>query len=185
MGEAILVNLHTHTIFSDGEQTPEALARRLLEAAGVRYAALTDHDTIEGLARFQEALRKRGMHASLTGVELTTRFGGREAHLLGYGFDPEHPSWPPPCCHCVRRAASRCTASPRNRSPGRQQPSGRRRPARGQRRPGRAARDRRGHRPPPSRGRARLPGSSASFRVRPGQARRAGRRLEDEGPGRD
>ena len=89
MGEAILVNLHTHTIFSDGEQTPEALAAGL-EAAGVRYAALTDHDTIEGLARFQEALRKRGI-ASLTGVELTTQFGGREAHLLGYGFDPEHP----------------------------------------------------------------------------------------------
>ena len=89
MGEAILVNLHTHTIFSDGEQTPEALAAGL-DSAGVRYAALTDHDTIEGLVRFQEALRKRGI-ASLTGVELTTRFGGREAHLLGYGFDPEHP----------------------------------------------------------------------------------------------
>ena len=59
MGEAILVNLHTHTIFSDGEQTPEALAAGL-DAAGVRYAALTDHDTIEGLTRCQAAVRKRG-----------------------------------------------------------------------------------------------------------------------------
>jgi len=89
MGDAVLVNFHTHTLFSDGEQTPEALAAGL-DAAGVRYAALTDHDTIEGLTRFQEALRKRGI-ASLTGVELTTQHVGREAHLLGYGFDPEHP----------------------------------------------------------------------------------------------
>ena len=36
-----------HTIFSDGEQTPEALAASLA-AGGVRYAALTDHDTVEG-----------------------------------------------------------------------------------------------------------------------------------------
>ena len=89
MGEVIHVNLHTHTIFSDGEQTPEALAGSLAEA-GVRYAALTDHDTVEGLARFQDALEKRGI-PSLAGVELTTQLDGREAHLVGYGFDPDHP----------------------------------------------------------------------------------------------
>ena len=62
MGDAVPVNLHTHTVFSDGEQTPEALAGAL-DAAGVRYAALTDHDTVEGLPRFQEALRKRGIES--------------------------------------------------------------------------------------------------------------------------
>jgi PAS domain S-box-containing protein len=89
MDETILVNLHCHTIFSDGEQTPEVLAGNLA-SAGVRYAALTDHDTLEGLPRFQDALKKRGI-AFLTGVELTTQFQGREAHLLGYGFDAEYP----------------------------------------------------------------------------------------------
>jgi len=89
MDETLIVNFHCHTIFSDGEQTPEALAANLA-SAGVRYAALTDHDTLEGLPRFQEALKKRGI-AFLPGVELTTQFDGREAHLLGYGFDPEHP----------------------------------------------------------------------------------------------
>jgi PAS domain S-box-containing protein len=89
MNETILVNFHCHSIFSDGEQTPEALAANLA-AAGVRYAALTDHDSIEGLPRFQEALKKRNI-ACLTGVELATQFNGREAHLLGYGFDPEYP----------------------------------------------------------------------------------------------
>jgi predicted metal-dependent phosphoesterase TrpH len=89
MSETVLVNFHCHSIFSDGEQTPEVLAQNLA-AAGVRYAALTDHDSIEGLPRFQEVLKKRGV-ACLSGVELTTQFNGREAHLLGYGFNPEYP----------------------------------------------------------------------------------------------
>ena len=88
MNDSILVNFHCHSIFSDGEQTPEALAGNLA-SAGVRYAALTDHDTLEGLPRFQDALKKRGI-AFLSGVELTTQFDDHEAHLLGYGFDPEH-----------------------------------------------------------------------------------------------
>jgi PAS domain S-box-containing protein len=89
MTSSIPVNLHTHSIFSDGELTPEALANNLA-AAGVRYAALTDHDTLEGLPRFQAALAKCGL-AYLPGLELTTWFRGREAHLLAYGFDPAHP----------------------------------------------------------------------------------------------
>lgn len=90
MNETSLVNFHTHSIFSDGELPPEVLAANLA-LAGVRYAALTDHDTIEGLPRFEEALKKRGI-AFLSGVELTTQFNGREAHLLGLGFDPENPA---------------------------------------------------------------------------------------------
>ena len=88
MDDTVLVNLHCHTIFSDGEQTPEALAANLA-AAGVRYAALTDHNSLVGLPRFQDALQKRGV-AYLPGVEVTTWFHGREAHLLGYGFDTQH-----------------------------------------------------------------------------------------------
>ncbi len=89
MSDTIPVNFHSHSIFSDGGLTPETLAANLA-AAGVRYAALTDHDSLEGLARFQEALKKRGI-GYLTGVELTAYYNGREVHLLGYGFDPEDP----------------------------------------------------------------------------------------------
>jgi PAS domain S-box-containing protein len=89
MNNTITVDFHCHSIFSDGEQTPEALAANLAKA-GVLYAALTDHDSLEGLPRFQKALKKCGV-AYLPGVELTTRFDGREAHLLGYAFDPENP----------------------------------------------------------------------------------------------
>ncbi len=85
----IIVNLHLHSNFSDGELSPESLAAKL-SAAGVRFASLTDHDTIEGLPRFQKAAKKRGISV-LPGVELTTWFNGRELHLLGFGFDPEFP----------------------------------------------------------------------------------------------
>ena len=89
MSKTISVNFHCHSVFSDGDQTPEALAASLA-SAGVRFAALTDHDSVEGLFRFQEVLKKRGV-ASVSGVELTTSYKGREVHILGYGFDPFHP----------------------------------------------------------------------------------------------
>ncbi len=60
MGDSIYVNLHTHTAFSDGAPTPEVLADRLARA-GVRFAALTDHDTLEGTVRFQHAMQARGI----------------------------------------------------------------------------------------------------------------------------
>ncbi|MGD9367457.1 MAG: cache domain-containing protein, partial [Desulfobacteraceae bacterium] len=82
------VNLHCHSVFSDGELSPEVLAERLA-SAGVVYAALTDHDTIEGLARFHTALKRRNI-GFLSGVEITARYRGREIHLLAYGFDVHH-----------------------------------------------------------------------------------------------
>ena len=89
MSESILVNFHCHSNFSDGELSPEVLAMNLA-ANGVRYAALTDHDTIDGIPRFREALKKRGV-TCFSGLELTTYFLDREIHLLCYGFDINHP----------------------------------------------------------------------------------------------
>lgn len=88
MKEMVRVNLHCHSMFSDGELTPEALAEKLA-TGGVRYASLTDHDSIDGLAQFHEALKRHNI-GFLTGVELTAHYQGREIHLLGYGFDAEH-----------------------------------------------------------------------------------------------
>jgi PAS domain S-box-containing protein len=82
------VNLHCHSVFSDGELTPEALAEKLA-AAGVAYASLTDHDTIDGLARFHGALTRHNV-GFLSGVEISAQYRGREIHLLGYGFDVHH-----------------------------------------------------------------------------------------------
>ncbi|MCL5997200.1 MAG: cache domain-containing protein, partial [Chloroflexi bacterium] len=89
MEDRTRVNFHCHSVYSDGDLTPEALADNLY-AAGVRYAALTDHDSVEGLPRFQEALKRRGI-GYIPGVELTTQCDDCEAHILGYGFDASSP----------------------------------------------------------------------------------------------
>ena len=91
MAETVFVNLHTHTSLSDGVLTPEVLARRLADA-GVRFAALSDHDTMEGWTRFRQALDARGVPA-LPGIELTVLHAGRVLHIVAYGFDPDHPEF--------------------------------------------------------------------------------------------
>ena len=82
------IDLHCHSIFSDGTQTPEALAE-ILASAGVRYAALTDHDTIGGQKRFKDALQRVNI-GFIPGVEITTYHNGQKVDLLGYGFDLEN-----------------------------------------------------------------------------------------------
>jgi PAS domain S-box-containing protein len=68
--------------------SPGELAERLADA-GVEFAALTDHDTVDGLDRFRAALARRGV-GFITGIELTASHDGHVLHLLGYGFDPAH-----------------------------------------------------------------------------------------------
>jgi predicted metal-dependent phosphoesterase TrpH len=84
------VNFHCHSNLSDGYLSPEAVAEQLA-AAGVRYAALTDHDTTAGLARFKETLGRFGI-GCLSGLEIFATLNGHEVHLLAYGFDAEHPA---------------------------------------------------------------------------------------------
>ncbi len=78
------IDLHLHSTASDGMLTPTALAETAHDA-GMRLIALTDHDSVDGLAEAGEAARRTGM-AFLPGVELGTN-GASEIHLLGYGLD--------------------------------------------------------------------------------------------------
>lgn len=90
MTETTRVNFHCHSDLSgDGVYSPEALAA-LLARDGVRYAALTDHDTLDGYERFNDVLRKKGVGA-ITGVEVTSHWRGNEVHLLAYGFNNNDP----------------------------------------------------------------------------------------------
>ncbi|MFW6437989.1 MAG: PHP domain-containing protein, partial [Armatimonadota bacterium] len=88
MSASIRVDFHCHTSFSDGALTPRELAEALI-ADGVRYAAVTDHDTLSGQDAFHRAASRRGI-GYVTGVEITTQYEGREAHLVAYGFAPAH-----------------------------------------------------------------------------------------------
>ncbi len=76
------VDLHTHTLYSDGHWQPEELLSHL-EREGIAAAAITDHDTVEHVDGLCERGRELGIHL-LVGTEVTTSWHGMPAHLLCY-----------------------------------------------------------------------------------------------------
>ena len=75
-------DLHLHTTYSDGSYTPAEvvdLARR----CGLSAVAVTDHDTLGGVAPARAAAAGTGVEV-VAGVEITAEYRGRELHLLGY-----------------------------------------------------------------------------------------------------
>lgn len=81
-----MIDLHSHTAASDGQHAPAELVR-LAHAAGVRQLAVTDHDTVGGLAEAQAAGKALGVEV-LPGIELSAVLNGREVHILGHFIDP-------------------------------------------------------------------------------------------------
>lgn len=83
-----MIDLHMHSMFSDGTFTPEELV-----AAGVRQSvkamALTDHDTTAGVPRFLTAAQAAGIKA-FSGVEVSADVERGTLHILGYGIQPDH-----------------------------------------------------------------------------------------------
>ena len=83
------VDFHLHSTASDGVLSPSALAA-CVHASGVRLCALTDHDTTAGLAEMAAAARALGL-ATVSGIELSAAWQGRDIHIVGLGFDLQHP----------------------------------------------------------------------------------------------
>ena len=83
-------DLHMHSVYSDGTDTPEMLVRNV-RAAGLDVFALTDHDTTQGCAAVR-ALLQPGDPAFIGGVEFSCKDQGGKYHVLGYGFDAERPA---------------------------------------------------------------------------------------------
>jgi predicted metal-dependent phosphoesterase TrpH len=80
------VDLHLHTTASDGVLTPTQLIERVA-AAGLRVAAISDHDTTAGV---DEAMSAAERHPSLTiipAIEFGARTDETEVHLLGHFID--------------------------------------------------------------------------------------------------
>ena len=73
-----------HTICSDGTDSPEELAAKVV-AAGLSAAALTDHDTTEGHSAYGAYLEAHGVEF-VPGVEISCRYEetGQSAHVLCY-----------------------------------------------------------------------------------------------------
>ncbi len=82
------VDLHTHSSASDGADAPAALVRKAVED-GLRALALTDHDTLDGLAEAGAEAERLGLEF-IRGCEIAARRQGEELHILGLWI-PEDP----------------------------------------------------------------------------------------------
>lgn len=83
-----MIDLHSHTTASDGENGPLELVHRAREA-GVTTLAVTDHDTVVGIAEAEAAGRRLSVRI-VPGIELSAFVGAREVHVLGHFIDPRN-----------------------------------------------------------------------------------------------
>ncbi len=83
------VDLHLHTLASDGRLTPEALVR-LAHERGVRCMAVTDHDTTDAVAAATAEGARLGVEV-IPGIELGTDSRSGDLHMLGLFLRYEDP----------------------------------------------------------------------------------------------
>ena len=84
------IDLHLHTTHSDGSLSPTDVLR-LAHKAGVTALAITDHDIVTGMPEAIAAGAELGIEI-IPGVEISSRVGNSELHILGYFLqwqDPE------------------------------------------------------------------------------------------------
>jgi hypothetical protein len=86
----IVIDLHVHSTFSDGSLDPEHLAgtARKIQLTAM---ALTDHDTVGGVARFLKACEAGDGETrvvGIAGVEISADMNRGALHMLGYFIDP-------------------------------------------------------------------------------------------------
>ncbi|WP_289098762.1 PHP domain-containing protein [uncultured Bifidobacterium sp.] len=79
-------DMHCHTVFSDGTETPHELVRRAKEI-GLHGVAITDHDTTAGWSQAQQASSELGLPL-VRGTEITAQDGDISVHMLAYQYDP-------------------------------------------------------------------------------------------------
>lgn len=96
-----ICDLHIHSTFSDGTDTPAELVKKA-ETAGLRAIALTDHNTVKGLREFMEAGQNSPVE-TIAGIEFTTEHPNirHDIHLIAL-FLPQD-SWEEVSEYVVRR----------------------------------------------------------------------------------
>ncbi len=84
-----MFDLHTHSLSSDGILSPQALVSRANDR-GVSVLALTDHDTLSGLAEAEAEADRLGIRL-INGIELSCLWQGLGVHIVGLNIDRHHP----------------------------------------------------------------------------------------------
>ena len=87
------IDLHTHTIFSDGTDSPSEIIEKA-RTAGLDLLSVTDHDSIRAGLEIPSLLKQLPADqrtAFIRGVEFSCRDELGKYHILGYGYDPDIP----------------------------------------------------------------------------------------------
>ena len=84
------IDLHVHTLNSDGSDTATAVVQKAA-GVGLRAIAITDHDTFAGIDEAKRAGERLGVEI-VPGVELSTMYDGEHVHLLAYYMDRNAPA---------------------------------------------------------------------------------------------
>ena len=79
------VDLHVHSTASDGTLTPSGLVKEA-QKAGLSAFALTDHDTVDGIAECIRAGKESEIEV-IPGIEISTRYKDKEIHIVGLCID--------------------------------------------------------------------------------------------------
>lgn len=80
------IDLHVHSSASDGSLTSEEIVT-LAQKAGLRYFALTDHDTVDGVECALECASRFEALDVIPGIELSCHYNNREIHIVGLFVD--------------------------------------------------------------------------------------------------
>lgn len=80
------IDLHLHTLASDGRLSPTELIQ-LVANQGLETISITDHDSTEGLAEAYEAAKEFPYMRIIPGIEMSADIPGDEVHVLGYFLD--------------------------------------------------------------------------------------------------
>lgn len=81
-----MIDLHTHSTASDGQYSPTELMR-LAKENGITVIALTDHDTVSGVAEAKAEAERLGIKF-VSGIEISSDSEIGSMHILGYNIDP-------------------------------------------------------------------------------------------------
>lgn len=82
-----MIDLHTHTIYSDGTYTTKELLKEA-EKAGVTLLSITDHDKVNSYLDIKEMKVKDYYTGKIiVGCEFSMAYEGKRMELLGYDFD--------------------------------------------------------------------------------------------------
>jgi predicted metal-dependent phosphoesterase TrpH len=90
-------NFHLHTLYSDGRLQPQQLIQQAIDS-GLKSLAITDHHSVEGYWLATDYLQSQGQRIDQplpqlwSGIEITALLLNTQVHILGYGFDPNHPA---------------------------------------------------------------------------------------------